>query len=285
MDAVQAHFIATLFDLPTIFTAITAYRVRSFATAFVWALIFAVCGEILTASLNSTNVFGDVLPYRMLSQIFVAGIMFAMGSNARKNKADSEEASMDGTNEDDEQGDVLPDERSPALTKQPESTGMALSRVIKICMGAGIGGLIGSSFGVAGFGTATVATIPLAALGAYIAHLLTSSKDSAGEVDTSRTPEYAFKEIESVAADAAPIIVRFLNAAWNLLMKTLLMLGLMPAAKKAPWLLVVLMLGLMVVMPILAILFIGMGAAALNAKVKGDNDFMILPEPPQDTAA
>ena len=78
--------------------------------------------------------------------------------------------------------------------------------------------------------------------------------------------------------DFLNILERTLVIVWNLLMKILIAVKVMPIFRKYPKLFLALILILSVVTPPIAVLWIAMGFVALNEEVKSDNDFLILPK-------
>lgn len=158
---------------------------------------------------------------------------------------------------------------------------MNKNRAFKI-IGAGIvGAIIGSTIGIAGMGSAIAGTVPVGALLAYLMYLWTRDKnvEQVSEtlvVETDQTAvQEPWKDIEKAAHDAVPVLVRFLGASWNLLMKALVMIGIMPIFRRTPWLLAVLIVAMMALIPPVGIFFFITGIVALDKGAAADKDFNI----------
>ena len=135
-------------------------------------------------------------------------------------------------------------------------------------------------------GTAIAGTIPIGALAAYLMYLWTSDKsiNSVGDTrpsnfthdNTDTIPEtVSWKDIEQTAHDAVPIVIRFLSASWNLFMKGLTTVGIMPVFRRTPWLLVMLIVVIMALIPPVGIFLFIIGIVALDKGAKVENDFRI----------
>lgn len=80
--------------------------------------------------------------------------------------------------------------------------------------------------------------------------------------------------MQRVAHDAIPPLTRFFIALWNLLMKALVAVGLMPSFRKQPWLFAVLIFVIMIPAPYFGVFIIAAGCFALNNGAEPDNNFM-----------
>lgn len=83
------------------------------------------------------------------------------------------------------------------------------------------------------------------------------------------------QEIEQIGRDAVPILTRFFVAFWNLLMRALIAVGIMPIFRKTPWLHAVLIFLVMAVAPYVGAFFLIAGLVAGSHGVKADNDFVV----------
>ena len=162
---------------------------------------------------------------------------------------------------------------------------MINNRCVKIIAGGFLGGFIGSSIGITAMGTAIAGTIPLSILGAYFVYLWTRNKvnePSNGAVSVEEDVQQVesiendpLQEIEQATSEVLPILIRILVALWNLSMKGMVSIGVMPIFKSAPWLFVVLMLLLMVLFFPVGVLFFFGALVAMSKNVNADNDFII----------
>ena len=84
------------------------------------------------------------------------------------------------------------------------------------------------------------------------------------------------KDMAQAASDLIPVADRFLSASWNAGMKMLAFMRLMPLLRKHPWLLVLLIFGLMAALPPVAIFFFAISFVALHHNVRSDDDFMVV---------
>lgn len=84
------------------------------------------------------------------------------------------------------------------------------------------------------------------------------------------------KDVAQAASDLIPVADRFLSASWNVFMKILAFVRLMPLLRKHPWLLAALVFGLMAALPPVAIFFFAISLVALNHGVRSDEDFMVV---------
>ncbi|MGZ9109420.1 MAG: hypothetical protein ACXW4B_11440 [Micavibrio sp.] len=75
--------------------------------------------------------------------------------------------------------------------------------------------------------------------------------------------------------DAAPGLHRFLAAAWNLCMKSLIAIKAMPFIVKMPWLLVVLAILLIVICSYLILLITPLAYIAITRKANAAQNFLI----------
>lgn len=83
------------------------------------------------------------------------------------------------------------------------------------------------------------------------------------------------QEIEQIGRDTVPILVRFFVAIWNLLMKALVLVRLMPLFRKRPWLHAVLIFLVMAVAPYVGMFLLVAGIVANSRGAKADNDFIV----------
>lgn len=84
-----------------------------------------------------------------------------------------------------------------------------------------------------------------------------------------------YDEINQSFKDAEPVVTRFLNACWNLLMRIFEKIGLMPFLKKSGWRLFWLLLIISMVFPALALPILLISIVALNAEVRAKHNYMI----------
>ncbi|MBR9973065.1 hypothetical protein [Magnetospirillum sulfuroxidans] len=84
------------------------------------------------------------------------------------------------------------------------------------------------------------------------------------------------KDMAQAASDLIPVADRFLSSSWNAGMKMLAFMRLMPVLRKHPWLLVLLIFGLMAALPPVAIFFFAISFVALHHNVRSDDDFMVV---------
>lgn len=75
--------------------------------------------------------------------------------------------------------------------------------------------------------------------------------------------------------DAAPGLHRFLAAAWNLCMKSLIAIKAMPFIVKMPWLLAVIAILLIVICPYLILLIAPLTYIAITRKANAAQNFLI----------
>jgi hypothetical protein len=90
------------------------------------------------------------------------------------------------------------------------------------------------------------------------------------------TKQQSFEqEIEQIGRDAVPILTRFFVAIWNLLMRGLIAVGIMPVFRKQPWLHAVLIFLVMAAAPYVGVFFLIAGLVAGSHGAKADNDFVV----------
>lgn len=82
-------------------------------------------------------------------------------------------------------------------------------------------------------------------------------------------------DMKRALVDAVPVVTRFLSALWNLMMKGLIAIKVMPYIVKMPWLLAVLILALIIICPFLAILLLPMALIAYSRGVTAIDQFLI----------
>jgi len=133
-----------------------------------------------------------------------------------------------------------------------------------IAWGAFVGALAGSGLGIAGFGDAMKGTIPCAIIGAVLVFLYTRP-----------VPVGTPTPLEEIKEHAIPVAGHWLAKSWNLLMRLLMLLHLMPLCVRHPWLLVVLIVALIAFLPFLAWFFVIIGIVALHHDVNAKNQFLI----------
>ncbi len=165
-------------------------------------------------------------------------------------------------------------------------------RDIQIILAGAAGAFAGSFIGIAAMGDAISGTIPLGLLTAYLMYLWT--KDEKTERPEEINEEAAaqslsWQEVGQAASDMAPVIgkatkdlfpslLRFFAAIWNLLMKILITIGLMPFFRKMPWLHAVLVFILLAIAFPLGVMLLITGFVAMHKNVKSENNFMISQE-------
>lgn len=151
-----------------------------------------------------------------------------------------------------------------------------------------IGAVLGSSVGIAAFGDAIAGTIPLGLLAAYLMYLWTGDKAAGAGNDTplvqdaeiisddsGQAVQDPWRDMQGAARDSLPVLVRFFGASWNLLMKGLVFVRLMPYCRRYPWLLAVFLLLLVVIVPPLGIFFLISSIIAMEKGFKPETDFMV----------
>ncbi|MBZ9760982.1 hypothetical protein LB553_08840 [Mesorhizobium sp. CA8] len=82
------------------------------------------------------------------------------------------------------------------------------------------------------------------------------------------------KELEDSIGRLMPLVGRVLASAWNIQMRLLIAIGLMPYAQKYPWALFVLAFVLLGVVFPLGLIFTATGIAALNYDVRAKDQFL-----------
>lgn len=88
-------------------------------------------------------------------------------------------------------------------------------------------------------------------------------------------------DMKRALADAVPVLTRFLSALWNLMMKGLIAIKVMPYIVKMPWILAVLIIALVLICPYLGILLLPMALIAYSRGVTAADNFLI-PTTPRD---
>lgn len=82
-------------------------------------------------------------------------------------------------------------------------------------------------------------------------------------------------DLKRALLDAVPVVTRFLSALWNLLMKGLIAIRVMPYLVKMPWLLAALILALIILLPPLALILLPMALIAYSRGVTALDNFLI----------
>lgn len=146
-----------------------------------------------------------------------------------------------------------------------------MSRRSIIIYSAIAGAIIGSGLGIAGLGSAMNGAIPCTIIAVIIAFLYTRP-----------TPEGMPTPIEEVQQHVVPVVLRGLSLCWNVLMRALITLHVMPRFVRHPWLFIVLIIALMAVLPISAVFFAAIGLVAVHYNVRAEQNFLItLPAKPE----
>lgn len=81
--------------------------------------------------------------------------------------------------------------------------------------------------------------------------------------------------MEQVGREAAPVLTRFFVAFWNVAMKALVAVRLMPLFRKRPWLHAVLVFLVMAAAPYAGAFFLIAACVAMSKGAKPDNDFIV----------
>lgn len=82
-------------------------------------------------------------------------------------------------------------------------------------------------------------------------------------------------DMKQALVEAVPVLTRFLSALWNLMMKGLIAIKVMPHIVKMPWLLAVLILVLVLICPYLGLLLLPMALIAYSRGVTAADNFLI----------
>ncbi|MES0061463.1 hypothetical protein [Mesorhizobium sp. M0041] len=160
-------------------------------------------------------------------------------------------------------------------------------------MFGGLGGLIGISTGVVALGGGVNGAIVFGPIGFVIGWLM-PSKSTGTEappanplldpelvgavpdpVDGPSAPHGDYQRVEASLSEMIPIIGRILGSVWNLEMKLLIAVGLMPYIVRHGWLLFGIALVLLAVVFPLGIVFTVTGIAAMNYGAEAGNRFII----------
>lgn len=170
---------------------------------------------------------------------------------------------------------------------------MDANRSIKIVVAGIVGAVIGSSMGIAAMGDAIAGTVPVGLLASYLMYLWTrkTGKDNSDNVgwtesmslksdpspweEIGQAAQDAVPILEKAANESVPVLARFFVGLWNLLMKALIAVGIMPVFRKQPWLHAVLIFLLMAAAPYVGVFFLVAAIVAMGKGAKADNDFVV----------
>ncbi|RWP83477.1 MAG: hypothetical protein EOR11_23455 [Mesorhizobium sp.] len=162
-------------------------------------------------------------------------------------------------------------------------------------MFGGLGSLIGFSTGVVAMGGGVNGAIVFGPIG-FVIGWLTPAKSTGAEappanslldpvlvaaeavpdpVDGPSAPHGDYQRVEASLSEMIPIIGRILGSVWNLEMKLLIAVGLMPYIVRHGWLLFGIALVLLAVVFPLGIVFTVTGIAAMNYGAEAGNSFII----------
>ena len=83
------------------------------------------------------------------------------------------------------------------------------------------------------------------------------------------------QEIEQIGREAVPLLTRFFVALWNMLMRALISVRIMPVFRKQPWFHAVLIFLLMAIAPYVGVFFLIAVIVAMGHGAKADNNFMV----------
>lgn len=161
-----------------------------------------------------------------------------------------------------------------------------MKRITKIVVFGLIGAFIGSSVGIVAMGSGIAGTVPLGLLMAFITYLLTKPKNNdaedglmksiSKEAVNDKTPKaLPIEDIGKAINQTIPAITLFLCAAWNLTMQGLITVGLMPLFRELPWLLGVLIFGLIIFGAPIGIFLCVAGIVALKYDMRAENSFIV----------
>ncbi|RUU11017.1 hypothetical protein EOD08_32375 [Mesorhizobium sp. M6A.T.Ca.TU.002.02.2.1] len=160
-------------------------------------------------------------------------------------------------------------------------------------MFGGLGCLIGFSTGVVALGGGVNGAIVFGPIGFVIGWLMPARWTDTGApltgplldpVAAEATPDFVeqpahersdYQRVEQSLKEMIPIIGRILGSVWNLEMKLLIAVGIMPYLVRHGWLLFGIAFALLAVVFPLGIVFTVTGIAAMNYGVEARSDFII----------
>lgn len=165
------------------------------------------------------------------------------------------------------------------------------SRLTRGLLGGGLGCLIGLSTGVVALGGGVNGALVFGPIGFVIGWLMpgkgsapqsprAEAQQAPDPVESSAAPRSDFARLEDSLNDMVPVAARALCSIWNLQMKLLIAVGLMPHLVRYPWLLFGTAFVLLGVVFPLGIVFTVTGVAAMQYGAEAKSNFLVNLERP-----
>ncbi len=153
-----------------------------------------------------------------------------------------------------------------------------------------VGCFIGMSTGVAAMGGAVNGAVVFGPIGFVLGWLLPWNQSRHdGEVaaadfkpEAAAPPEgSSLKDVEKSINEVIPAVGRVLVGIWNLQMKLLIAVGVMPFLQKYPWMMAVIAFALLAFLFPMGVVFVVTGFAAMHYRARPDDQFLVIFDPSQ----
>lgn len=148
----------------------------------------------------------------------------------------------------------------------------------------GLSTVVGATMGVAAMGTAVSGAVVFGPLGALVGWLVggrigkednTQEDFGADHSPIASTLQEDVRHVENAVTDASSGFVRVLGAVWNMEMRLLSAIGVMPFMQRNPSAFFVLAVALLAVVMPVGVFFVVTGMAAMNFGVRADTLFAV----------